>query len=338
VGPFNVSMRAAGESREPNHILDQGFTLDLEPRLKLHADYRYSRFSMQTHVDLSSVDVAGPASGEERREWRHGLHTLDAALEFSPISRLIVRPGVRLLKRDTTVAADGAANAAASRPSKLASPILSISYTPSARLSLRGDLRSATNDGPYTRVTPRTDWGGRTMVRFAPVGSISVEYAFAFRNARYTTTEFESLWRSNSTVVTYSVSDGLRLMGGFTYDSFLASTRVEFLRGGAPLTAAFRDQEIHRVWQAAVEAAPAPVLKLRLAGNYLRTTGVGELSGEPPTAGPLRWPQVTGTADLELPGPGTLSIDLQRTYYIEELAASDNFSANILAIRWTWRF
>jgi hypothetical protein len=99
-----------------------------------------------------------------------------------------------------------------------------------------------------------------------------------------------------------------------------------------------RDQTISRVWQVGIDVAPLPWMSLRLNGNYVRTTGVGEISGELPTFGPLRWPTVSGTLDLDIPRVGTLSLDLQRTYYIEEIVQGDNFSANLLSLRWTRAF
>ena len=47
---------------------------------------------------------------------------------------------------------------------------------------------------------------------------------------------------------------------------------------------------------------------------------------------------VTGTAAYDFGMPGRLSLDLQRTYYIEEILRGDNFNANVLAIRWTKDF
>jgi hypothetical protein len=79
-------------------------------------------------------------------------------------------------------------------------------------------------------------------------------------------------------------------------------------------------------------------LSFELSGNYERTTGAGEISGEPPVYGPLKWPFVTGTISYRFPKAGTLSVDLQRTYYIEEIVRGDNFSANLLGIRWTTEF
>jgi hypothetical protein len=33
-----------------------------------------------------------------------------------------------------------------------------------------------------------------------------------------------------------------------------------------------------------------------------------------------------------------LSVDLQRTYYIEQIVTGNNFSANLLTIRWSREF
>jgi len=53
---------------------------------------------------------------------------------------------------------------------------------------------------------------------------------------------------------------------------------------------------------------------------------------------PLTWPMMTGTVYVEHPKVGRLSLDLQRTYYIEEIVTANNFSANLLAIRFTRGF
>jgi hypothetical protein len=98
------------------------------------------------------------------------------------------------------------------------------------------------------------------------------------------------------------------------------------------------DQEVNRVWQAGIEAKPTTHSGVRLSGNYDRTTGLGQITGEPPAYGPMRWPMVTGTAFYDFPKAGKMSIDLQRTYYREELVTANNFSANILTIRWTRSF
>jgi hypothetical protein len=99
-----------------------------------------------------------------------------------------------------------------------------------------------------------------------------------------------------------------------------------------------RDQEINRVWQAGLEFKPTRRAGVRLSGNYDRTTGVGQISGEPPAYGPLKWPMMTGTLYFNFPKAGRLSVDLQRTYYIEQLVPVNNFSAGLLTVRWTRGF
>ena len=64
----------------------------------------------------------------------------------------------------------------------------------------------------------------------------------------------------------------------------------------------------------------------------------GEISGEPPYFGPLTWPMGTGTVWVEFPKAGRLSLDLQRTYYLEEIIRGNDFNASILAVRWTRDF
>jgi hypothetical protein len=237
-----------------------------------------------------------------------------------------------------TFTVDVIADPQASRPSKVVSPILSLYYAPVQDLTFRADIRNTTNGGPYTRVTPRTDFGGRWVVRYTPTERLLIENTFRFRNASFDTTDFENRVRLNATSFRFGIRDDLAVTGGFSYESYLATAGVEFLRGTPPVEVTWRDQTISRVWQVGIDVAPLPWMSLRLNGNYVRTTGVGEISGELPTFGPLRWPTVSGTLDLDIPRVGTLSLDLQRTYYIEEIVQGDNFSANLLSLRWTRAF
>jgi hypothetical protein len=92
------------------------------------------------------------------------------------------------------------------------------------------------------------------------------------------------------------------------------------------------------VWQAGVDVKAMRYGGLRVSGNYDRLTGVGEILGEPPAYGPLKWPLVTATVYADIPKAGRLWVDLQRTYYIEELVRVNNFSANLLTLRFTRSF
>jgi len=203
---------------------------------------------------------------------------------------------------------------------------------------LRGEVQNISNGTPYTRISPRTNVSSRIVARVQPWKRVSIEENLSLRNAEFDATDFRNTMRANATTITYTLNDKLSLLGGFTYDSFLATASVTFLRGVAPLQAIWRDQTINRIWQGGFEARLARNLSVQFSGNYLRTTGVGEISGEPPISGPIRWPMATGTIAYSFPKAGTLSIDLQRTYYIEQLLRGDNFNANILGIRWTRAF
>ena len=337
--PYSVSFQDHSTSAENSHVLDQGFTFDVLPKVSFIADYRYFRNNINTDVVYNSTtDAAAPVTGNEETDWRMGTQMLDLAFEFRPIDKLQIKPGIRLTKRDVIVQNEGVTEPQATKRSRIASPILTVYYSPNRKVMLRGDVQSANNDTPYTRISARKDFNLRWIGRYQPTPRVSIENNLRVRTSDYTTTEFRNSVRSNATNLTYKVHDRLSLLAGFTYDSFLATASITFLRGTAPLNATWRDQTINRVWQAGVEAQPMRRLTLNLNGNYLRTTGVSEISGELPTAGPLRWPLVTGTASYDFPRAGRFSIDMQRTYYIEEILRGDNFGASLLNLRWTKEF
>lgn len=337
--PYTVSAVSHASLTEPNHILDQGFSFELSPTWNFHLDYRYARFDVESEGSFRSVTNGTPAPAEETAlNFKDGQHILDAAIEYAPAKQFLVRPGIRLMKRDVTVLQDDIAVPQATRRSKYAWPILSVYYSPSTTFTIRGEIQNISNGTPYTRISPRTNLSSRIIVRVQPWKRVSIEDNLSLRNAEFAASDFRNTMRANATTVTYTLNDKLSLLGGFTYDSLLATNSVAFLRGVAPLQAFWRDQTINRIWQAGLEAKLLPNLSLQFSGNYLRTTGVGEISGEPPISGPIRWPMATGTIAYNFPKAGTLSIDLQRTYYIEQLLRGDNFNANILGIRWTRAF
>ena len=76
-------------------------------------------------------------------------------------------------------------------------------------------------------------------------------------------------------------------------------------------------------------------LGVNFAGNFVRSTGAGEISGEAPNFGPLTFPMGTATIFYDLPKVGRLAVDLQRTYYLEGIVRGNDFGANLAAVRWT---
>jgi len=167
---------------------------------------------------------------------------------------------------------------------------------------------------------------------------VSIENSMIIGNSALVDTEYSSKIRTNATTFSYAWNELFSTFGGFTYDSSLTTGDVVYPRGPAPINTTLRDQYINRVWQAGVEVKPTRRAGIQLQGNYDRTTGFGQIIPEPAAYGPLTWPLFSGTAYYTFPKAGRLSIDLQRTYYIEELVTVNNFSANMLTIRWTHGF
>ena len=127
--------------------------------------------------------------------------------------------------------------------------------------------------------------------------------------------------------------------GGFSYDSFFASGTVDFLRGPAPLTnLTLLDQTVDRVWQSGLRAVPAKRLTFELSGNYVRVTGLGQVQGEVPLYGPMKFPYAAGSLSYDVPQVGKLIVQLQRAYYSEQIVPGNNFSSNILLIAWKRSF
>ena len=337
--PYAVSWDSRAQLTEPTDVLDEGFSLKIKDWWNLHADYRYSRFTVDSFAQFHSLrDATTAAEGEANNQWRSGTHLLDVNMEFLPLRKLVVRPGLRYLKRDVEVLEDGEIDDVRTRRLKTVWPTLSVFYQPTRIFSVRGDFQSITSGASYTRISPHTDVGSRFVFRARPTKRISLEDNLILRNRKFQDTDFRSNVRSNAFTVSYALDDRLSVYGGFAYDSFFATASVTFIRGTPPLTAAWRDQTVSRVWQAGVATQPLRHLGFNLSGNFVRTTGAGEISGEPPAFGPLTWPLVTGTVYYDFPKAGRLSLDLQRTYYLEEIVRGDDFRANLLTIRWTKDF
>lgn len=242
------------------------------------------------------------------------------------------------MKADVVSIDNGVTDPALSLQTKTAMPEISFGYQPSKMFSIRGDLHSFDNGASYTAITPHTQVGGHLVARVQLKPKLSFEDEMNLSNSKFLDTNYHSNVHSNAATLSYSLSERFSIFGGFSYLSYFAQGNIVYPRGTPPLNDFLRDQEIDRVWQGGVEAKPTKRLGLRLSGNYDRSTGLGAISGEPPAYGPLTFPLVTGTVYYSFPKAGRLSIDLQRTYYIEQIVPVNNFQANLLTIRWTRDF
>ncbi len=336
---YTVSEGARAMVTEPNHIVTQGLTYHIFPWWSADVDYRYSRFtSDSTGTYQSLFNGTTPATGTTNVVWRDGLSDLDFSMDFTPMRSLVIRPGVQFLRSDVESLTNGVANPAITLRTDTARPEISFGYEPSKVFSIRGDFHSTDNGSSYTAISPHTQEAAHFVARAHPIEKLSIEDELNVVNNRLLATDFQNNIRSNAITVSYALGERFSIFGGFSYESYFAQGNILYARGTAPLADSLRDQEVNRVWSGGIDAKPAKRVGLRLSGNFDRSSGVGALSGEPPAYGPMVWPLITGTAYYDFPVAGQFAVDLQRTYYIEQIVTVNNFSANLLTIRWTKGF
>jgi hypothetical protein len=351
LAPYTVTQTARDMVSEPDNILFQTLTYKPKDWWEIIVDYRYSRFSTNSVGNfgsgLSIVDnpaFSAPttsttsSSGQDSFVWRDSLSDFDFSMLFTPIPSLTLRPGVRLLKADVEALEDGVADPAVTLRTKTAWPELSFGYQPSKMFSVRGDVHAFDSGSSYTAITPHTRVAGHLIFRFQPCKKVTLQDDLNFTNDKLIDASFQSKVHSNTVTLSYALNDRFSIFGAYTYDSIFAAGTIVYARGTPPLNDFLRDQEVDRVMQAGVEAKPSKYFGIQLTGNFDRSTGFGQISGEPPAYGPLTWPLVTGTVYVNFPKAGRLSVDLQRTYYIEQIVTANNFQANLLTIRWTRDF
>jgi hypothetical protein len=343
LAPYTFSQSARDTVTEPDNILTLGFTYQIKDWWSLNVDYRYSRMSSEGIGNLGSLfsqstPLATPSSETDDIVWRDALSDLDINFDFTPIRTLVIRPGVHFMKSDVVSVDDGVTDPALTLETKTAMPEISFGYQPSKIFSIRGDLHSFDNGASYTAITPHTGVGGHLVARIQFTPKFSFEDEMNLSNTKFLGTGYQNNNHSNSATLSYALNNRFSVFGGFSYLSYFAQGDIVYARGTPPLTDFLRDQEVNRVWQGGVEAKPTKSFGLRLSGNFDRSTGVGAISGEPPAYGPLTWPLVTGTVYYSFPKAGRLAVDLQRTYYSEQIVTGNNFQANLLTVRWTRDF
>ena len=338
LAPYSISASNTASVTEPNHVIDQGFTYTAKEWWRLMLDYRYSRFSVESEGHFRTAgDVV--ASGAASDSWRAGTHVLNFDSVFTPTSTLLLRAGVRLMKSDIEARSDGVIDVNRTKRINTVWPILSGFYQPSKMLSVRADIEQTNNGTSYTRITPHIDKGGRVVVRFRPVDKFYLDNTSVVRNRELLQTDYHSKVRSNAVTANYELNERFTVFAGFSYDSMLATDFVNFVRGTAPITnIGIRDQTVERVWHGGINATPYRGVSVSFSGNFLRATGVGEIAGESPLYGPMSFPYATASIHYDVPRFGRMALQLQRTYYSEQIVPGNNFSANLLTIAWTRSF
>ena len=337
--PYAVSLSTRAQVTEPNQVVDQGFTYKVNEWWSTMFDYRYSHFTVDSDAQFRSVNGTTVATGDSQNQWRIAAHTLDLNMAFTPMSSLLFRVGIRYLNTDIRMLEDGVVDSTRTKNINTVWPIGSVYFQPNKVVTVRADVESSTNGTSYTRVTPHTDVGGRFMVRVRPTEKFYLEDSAIVRNRKLLDTDYHSTVRSNAFTANYEFNQKFTVFAGFSYDSLFASDFVSFLRGTAPITnLALRDQTVNRVWQGGLKAEPFHRMGINITGNYVRTTGMGEIAGEIPLYGPVKFPYATGSIYYDFPQLGRLTLQLQRTYYVEQIVPGNNFGANLLIIAWTHGF
>lgn len=343
VAPYDVVISSRSQNTEPNHVADFGFSYEVTPWWKVHSDYRYSRFT-STAIGRMNHHLDGVPLGEFEigQDWAVGMHIVNLDFEFTPLPSLIIRPGIRYLKRDIVarLIEDDLIETEPemTRRIKSVSPMITVFYRPSRKVSVRGSLKSITNGQSYTRISPHSDIGIRIVVRYRPTKRFSLQNNLIVRNRNFLETGYRNNFRSNTTTLSFAMNDRLSLTGGFGYDSYFAIAEVTFLRGTPPLDVLWRDQTVSRLWLAGISAKPMRRLGIEFTGHFLRSTGAGEISDEPAKFGSLTYPLATGRLYYDVPHLGRFSLELQRSYYLEDIVRLNDFSANLLTITWTRDF
>ncbi len=347
IAPYSFSESSRSTLNESSHVASQSFTFDLNHWLSMEADYKYSRLEANAHAVFSSIESGVTTSfangytqtGTDLNQWRIGTSTADYNLILTPISKLLVQAGVRYLKTDIEYATNGAVNPIETRRVKTVWPTFSVSYKPNQVVSFRATVDEVNNGTSYTQLTPHTDVSSRGVLRVRPFEKFWIEDTVASRDSKLDVVNFHARIRSNSTMLNYELADKISAFGGFTYDSFYAQTYVTFLPGLALVRqASLTDQNVERLWQGGFNAGPVKHVSLSFAGNFVRVNGRGIVLGETPLYGPMTFPYASGSLSYDAGKAGKATVQLQRTYYTEQIVPGNNFGANILLISWTRGF
>lgn len=347
ITPYSFSETSSSSLTETSQVANQGFTLDVSGWLSTQADYRYTRFDVNSNANFSSTEsgvtstVASPYSvtGTDLILWRIGTSTFDYNLVLTPISKLLIRVGVRYLKSDIESTVNSVIDQVETKRIKTVWPTLDLSYKPNQVVSFRASVDEVNDGSSYTQLMPHTDVKSRAIARIRPMEKFWIENTFTTQDSKLDTIDFHTRVRANSTTATYEISDKVSGFVGFSYDSFWTQSVVNFLQGLSPLAqVSLTDQNVDRLWQGGINAGPVKNVSVSFAGNYVRVNGLGVVQGETPLYGPMTFPYASGSVSYDAKKAGKLTLQLQRTYYIEQIVPGNNFGAKILMISWTRSF
>jgi hypothetical protein len=315
---------------------DAGFTLKLFDPLDLVSDYSYRRYAEGDieALQATSSNLSTPVSlSQDNTRWDFGIHTVDTLLVFTPVGGLSIRAGVQFLKEDIVATTNGETDIGTQR-TKSYSPIANVAWIPSKKFSVRGGFQSRVVVDPYVRISPEQTVGSTIRTRFSPSDKWGIDNTWSFYNMKTEDIGFLAHSRTNSTSLWYQPLDRLGFQGGFTYGNMSSQNTIAFLQGVPPLTGLLStDQTIDRVYSWGFKTNPVGSLTLSFTGQFLRSTGLGTLTGENSTYGPLTWPAWTAEIGYTTKHVGRTVLAWQRSYYYEDLFRATDFSVNMFTLR-----
>ncbi|MBI4464572.1 MAG: hypothetical protein HY647_07700 [Acidobacteria bacterium] len=339
---FTVDYAGAGSTDLTTHTAEVGFTLELPKGMDWLTDYRYQSFSQKgtqfLRATRKDLPAPVPLSEDESLRWDFGMHTVDTMLAFVPHPTFNIRGGLRFFKQDIVRNINGQ-TAKGTRRTKSYSPLVNFSWRPSQKFAVRGQLQTSTVVDPYVRISPEDTVGSTIRVHYSPSERWGIDNTWSFQNW-----ETESLGllmhsRTNSTSLWYQPVRRFGLQAGFSYGSFFAKNSIAFLRGVAPLTGfVSTTQTIDRTYFFATKANLVGNLELAFTGQFIRSTGLGTITGETSPFGPLTWPSWNTEIAYAVPKAGRLVVNWQRSYYLEDLFRLTDFGSNAFTLRWEMSF
>jgi len=345
--PYNVVIAADGDATASNNIFGQGLTYRHNRYWGADFDYRYSHYDSESTGDLTSVlsnytaATSNPQTTIEHdvTNWTQSLQTFRITGLFQLTPSLTIRPGVFFEDRNIEMLDDGVINAASSHDDSTVQPELSIAYRPRRWLSARATWRNASNDTPYTRMSPADRTDTHLIATVQPMEALTLTASGDFLDAKQTATGFENRIRGGSIHASYTFNDRLTGFGSYDYRSLLATGTVTFARGTGPLEdLPMQDDELNHIWQGGVTARLTQRLEVTATGNYDRTTGLDMISGEPPLYGPDSFAYGTISGSYDVPVVGRVSVDWQRAHYFQEILPMNDFRSTMVIIRLTRGF
>jgi len=285
-------------------------------------------------LQSTSSDLSAPISlSRDNTRWDCGIHTVDTLLVFTPIGSLSIRAGVRFLKEDIVATTNGETDIG-TQPTKSYSPIVNVAWTPSNKFSVRGGFESRVIVDPYVRISPEQTVGSTIRTRFSPSDKWGIDNTWSFYNMKTEDIGFIAHSRTNSSSLWYQPLDRIGVQGGFMYGNMSSQNSIAFLQGVPPLTGLLStDQTIDRIFSLGIKTNPVGSLTFSFTGQFIRSTGLGTLTGENSTYGPLPWPAWTAEIGYTTKHIGRVVLAWQRSYYYEDPFRATDFSANAFTLR-----